>query len=146
MYPGLNEQRNSSMETTTYALKTTVSLSFESAVAKVTEELKREGFGVLTEIDVKDTLKKKLDVDFRRYKILGACNPPNAYKALQAETDIGLMLPCNVVVYEGEGSRIVVAAVDPLASMSAVKNAGLQDTALEVRKKLQRVIEAMETQ
>ena len=132
------------METTTYACKTTVNSSFEDAVQKVTEELKREGFGVLTEIDVKETLKQKLDVDFRKYKILGACNPPNAYKALQAETDIGLMLPCNVVVYESEGGGTVVAAVDPVASMRAVENIGLEATALEVKKKLQRVIEAME--
>jgi uncharacterized protein (DUF302 family) len=121
-----------------------VSLSFEEAVQKVTEELNREGFGVLTQIDVKDTLKKKLDVDFRKYKILGACNPPNAYKALQVEADIGLMLPCNVVVYEGVGGRIVVAAVDPVASMMAVENAGLEATALEVKRRLLRVIEAME--
>ena len=132
------------METTTYAYKTTVNLSFEEAVQKATEELKQEGFGVLTEIDVKDTLKRKLDVDFRKYKILGACNPPNAYKALQAETDIGLMLPCNVVVYEGEEGASVVAAIDPVASMRAVENIGLEATALEVRRKLQRVIEAME--
>ncbi len=121
-----------------------MNLSFEEAVQKVTEELNREGFGVLTQIDVKDTLKKKLDVDFRRYKILGACNPPNAYNALQVEADIGLMLPCNLVVYECVGGRIVVAAVDPVASMRAVENAGLEATALEVRRKLQRVIEAME--
>ena len=132
------------METTTYAYKTTVKLSFEEAVQKVTEELKQEGFGVLTEIDVKDTLKRKLEVDFRKYKILGACNPPNAYKALQTETDIGLMLPCNVVVYEGEGGATVVAAIDPVASMRAVENTGLEATALEVRRKLRRVIEAME--
>jgi len=132
------------MESTKYAYKTVVSLSFEEAVQKVTEELKKEGFGVLTEIDVKDTLKKKLDVDFRKYKILGACNPPNAYKALRAETDIGLMLPCNVIVYESEGGQTVVAAVDPVASMRAVENPGLEATALEVRRKLQRVIEAIE--
>ena len=131
------------METTKYAYKTTVNLSYEEAIQRVTEELKREGFGVLTEIDVKDTLKKKLDVDFRKYKILGACNPLNAYKALQAETDIGLMLPCNVVVYESEGGLTVVAAVDPVASMRAVENTGLEATALEVRSKLQRVIQAM---
>lgn len=132
------------METTGYAFKTTVSLSFEKTLHKVTEELKQEGFGVLTEIDVKETLKRKLDVDFRKYKILGACNPPNAYKALQTEPDIGLMLPCNVVVYEGEGGATVVAAVDPVASMKAVENTGLEPTAHEIRRKLQRVIEAME--
>ncbi len=132
------------METTKYAFKTIVHLSYEEAIQRVTDELKKEGFGVLTEIDVKDTLKKKLDVDFRKYKILGACNPPNAYKALQAESDIGLMLPCNVVVYEGEDDATVVAAVDPVASMRAVENIGLEETALEVRRKLQRVIEAVE--
>ena len=133
------------METTKYAFKTKVNLSFDVAIQKVTDELKKEGFGVLTEIDVKDTLKKKLDVDFRNYKILGACNPPNAYKALQTESDIGLMLPCNVVVYEGEGGATVIAAVDPVASMRAVENIRLEATALEVRRKLQRVIEAMES-
>lgn len=132
------------METTEYAFKISVSLPFEQAIQKVTEELKREGFGVLTEIDVKETLKKKLDVDFRKYRILGACNPPNAYKALQAEADIGLMLPCNVVVYEGAKGETVVAAIDPVASMRAVQNSRLGATALDVRSKLQRVIEAME--
>lgn len=132
------------METTKYGFKIELNLSYEEAIEKVTEELKKEGFGVLTEIDVKETLKKKLDVDFRKYKILGACNPPNAYQALQAETDIGLMLPCNVIVYEGKAGATVVAAVDPMASMRAVENIGLEATALEVRRKLQRVIEAME--
>lgn len=132
------------METTTYAYKTTVNLSYEEAIQKVTDELRKEGFGVLTEIDVKDTLKKKLDVDFRQYKILGACNPPNAYKALQAESDIGLMLPCNVIVYEGESGKTIVAAVDPVASMTAIENASLGAVANDVRSKLQRVIEAME--
>ncbi|HWP83125.1 MAG TPA: DUF302 domain-containing protein, partial [Bacteroidota bacterium] len=110
------------MQTTNYAFKTTVNLSLEEAVEKVTEELKKEGFGVLTEIDVKETLKKKLEVDFRKYKILGACNPSNAYKALQAERDIGLMLPCNVIVYESESGETVVAAIDPVAAMSPVGN------------------------
>lgn len=132
------------METTNYAFKTTVNLSFEEAVEKVTEELKKEGFGVLTEIDVKETLKKKLDVDSRKYKILGACNPPNAYKALQAEKDIGLMLPCNVIVYESESGETVVAAIDPVAAMSPVVNVALEATAVEVKRKLQNVIESME--
>jgi uncharacterized protein (DUF302 family) len=132
------------METTKYAFKTTVTLSYEEAVQKVTEELKREGFGVLTEIDVKETLKKKLDVDFRKYKILGACNPPYAHKALQAEIDIGLMLPCNVIVCEGDAGATLVAAIDPVASMKAVENPGLEEHAFEVRRKLQRVIESME--
>ncbi|MBI5021771.1 MAG: DUF302 domain-containing protein [Ignavibacteriales bacterium] len=132
------------METTKYAFKTTVNLSYNEAIQKVTEELKKEGFGVLTEIDVKETLKKKLDVDFRKYKILGACNPPNAFKALQAETDIGLMLPCNVVVYEGNDGKTIVAAVDPVASMMAIENASLGQVANDVRSKLQRAIKALE--
>lgn len=132
------------MQTTNYAFKTTVNLSLEEAVEKVTEELKKEGFGVLTEIDVKETLKKKLEVDFRKYKILGACNPSNAYKALQAERDIGLMLPCNVIVYESESGETVVAAIDPVAAMSPVGNVALETTAIEVRRKLLNVIEAME--
>ena len=118
-------------------------LPYGEAIQKVTEEVKKEGFGVLTEIDVKETMKKKLDIDFRRYKILGACNPPSAYKALQAETEIGLMLPCNVVVYEGEGGATVVAAIDPVASMKAVENPSLEAHALEIRAKLQNVIQAM---
>ncbi len=132
------------METTNYAFKTTVNLSHEEAIQKVTEELKKEGFGVLTEIDVKATMKKKLDVDFRKYNILGACNPPNALTALENEIDIGLMLPCNVVVYEDPSGATVVAAIDPVASMRAVENAALESHALEIRRKLQRVIEAME--
>jgi uncharacterized protein (DUF302 family) len=132
------------MQTTSYAFKTSTSLSFEAAVTRVTDALKQEGFGILTEIDVKDTLKKKIDVDFRNYRILGACSPPNAYKALSAETDIGLMLPCNVVVYEGDDAKTVIAAVDPVASMAAVKNTGLEATANEVRSKLQRVIGVVE--
>jgi uncharacterized protein (DUF302 family) len=132
------------MDTTAYAFKTVSPLSFEETIRNVTEELKSEGFGVLTEIDVQETLKKKLDVDFRKYRILGACSPPNAYKALQAETDIGLMLPCNVIVYELNEGQTVVAAVDPVASMRAVQNRDLEITAQEVRSKLQRVISAME--
>jgi len=132
------------METTKYAFKATVNLSHEAAIQRVTEELKKEGFGVLTEIDVKETMKKKLDVNLRNYNILGACNPPNAYEALQAEADIGLMLPCNVVVYEREDGATVVAAIDPVASMIAVQNPALEANALEVRHKLRRVIESVE--
>lgn len=117
--------------------------SFEDALRKVTENLKNEGFGVLTEIDVKATLKKKLDVDFYNYKILGACNPPFAYKALQAEDKIGIMLPCNIIVQEKEPGKIEVSAVDPMASMSNVKNSKLNSIAGEVRDKLQKVIELM---
>lgn len=124
-----------------YYYSKVVNLSFDEAIVRVTDELKKEGFGVLTEIDVKATLKKKLDVDFRNYRILGACNPPFAYKALQAEPQIGLMLPCNVVVQEGENGTTVVSAIDPIASMQAVENESLGGVATEVRAKLQKVIE-----
>ena len=112
-------------------------------IERVTEELKNQGFGVLTTIDMKATLKKKLDVDFYNYQILGACNPPNAYKALQAEDKIGLMLPCNVIVQEKEEGQIDVSAVDPVVSMMGVKNEGLEPVAVEVRDKLKKVIEAL---
>ena len=117
-----------------------VNTNFDSAIAKVTEELKKEGFGILTEIDVKDTMKKKLDVDFRRYKILGACNPTYAHKALSAEPHIGTMLPCNVIVQEHEKNKIEISAVDPVASMMAVTNKKLGSLALEVQQKLKKVI------
>jgi uncharacterized protein (DUF302 family) len=132
------------VEQTTYALKTGTDLPFQEAINKVTAALKTEGFGVLTEIDVKETLKKKLNVDFRNYKILGACNPPAAFRALQNEIDIGLMLPCNVVVYETGEGRTVVAAIDPVASMKAVENAALEEHAREIRGRLKRVMEAIE--
>jgi len=124
-----------------YYFSKTLNTSFESAVSKVIEELKKEGFGVLTEIDVKETLKKKIDVDFKKYKILGACNPPFAYEALKAEDKIGTMLPCNVVVIEQEEGKIEISAVDPVASMEAVKNPQLADIADKVRSKLKKVIE-----
>ena len=114
--------------------------SFEDAEKRVTEELQKEGFGILTEIDVKATLKKKLDVDFRPYKILGACKPPMAHQALQAEEHIGLMLPCNVLVQDAGEGKIEVAAVDPMASMQAIDNPALADVAGEVRKQLEAVI------
>lgn len=116
---------------------------FDSAIAKVTEALKKEGFGILTEIDVTETLRKKLDVDFRKYRILGACNPHFAYEALQAENKIGTMLPCNVIVQEHEDGKTEVSAIDPVASMMAVENDTLGNTAAEVRNKLQRVIESL---
>jgi len=122
-----------------------VNLPFEQAIARVTEELKKEGFGVLTEIDVKATLKKKLDVDFRNYRILGACNPPFAYEALLAEVQVGLMLPCNVVVQEGEDGRTIVSAIDPVASMQAVENESLAEVAGQVREKLKKVIESVDS-
>jgi uncharacterized protein (DUF302 family) len=123
-----------------YYFTKTVKVSFDEAVAKVTVELKEEGFGILTEIDVKETLKKKLNVDFRRYKILGACNPPSAYKALTAENKIGTMLPCNVIVQEIPGGQVEVTAIDPLASMQAVENPLLMEIASEISKKLKTVI------
>ncbi len=123
-----------------YYFNKIVSLSFEDAITRVTEKLKEQGFGVLTEIDIKETMKKKLDVDMPKYKILGACNPPSAYKAIQAENKIGLMLPCNVIVQEHENGQVEVSAVDPMASMQAVKNESLGDIANDVREKLQKVI------
>lgn len=126
-----------------YIKKEVKGLSFEQAIQKVTEALKDEGFGILTEIDVSETLKKKLDVDFKPYIILGACNPPYAHEALKSEDFIGLMLPCNVIVKQ-ESDHIDVAAVDPLASMQAVENEGLEMIALEIRNKLETVIESLE--
>ncbi len=120
-----------------------IDLNFDDAIIRVTEELKKEGFGVLTEIDVKATLKKKLDVDFRNYRILGACNPPFAHQALQAEPHIGLMLPCNVVVQEGESGKTIISAIDPVASMQAVENDSLGEIAGQVKAKLQKVIESV---
>lgn len=117
--------------------------SFDEAIEKTTEELQKEGFGILTEIDVKATLKKKLDIDFPNYRILGACNPPNAYKALQVEPEIGLMLPCNVVVYERAEGGVTVAAIDPVASMQAIENDNLEDIACDVRDRLKKVIAAV---
>jgi uncharacterized protein (DUF302 family) len=124
-----------------YYFSKMINCSFEEAVQRVTDELKKEGFGVLTEIDVKATLKKKLDVDFRNYKILGACNPPFAYQALQAERMIGTMLPCNVIVQEAGEGKVEVAAIDPVASMQAVENQALAGVALQVRAKLQNVVD-----
>ena len=126
-----------------YYFVKTVALSFEQTIEKVTEELKKEGFGILTEIDAKATLKKKLDADFRNYTILGACNPPFAYEALQTERMIGTMLPCNIIVQDSEGSGTEVAAVDPIASMQAVNNESLGALASEVREKLRKVIESV---
>jgi len=123
-----------------FSKKTT--LGFDEAIEKVTEALKSEGFGILTEIDVEETLKKKLDVDFHPYKILGACNPPFAYKALQAEDKVGIMLPCNVIVQEKENG-VEIAAVDPVASMQAIDNPNLGEIADEIRKRLYKVIDSL---
>ena len=124
-----------------YYFSKTLSISFDDAVALVTEELKKEGFGILTEIDVQATLKKKLDVNFKKYRILGACNPSFAYKALQAEDRIGLMLPFNVIVMEIPDDQIEVSAIDPAASMQAIDNPELRDVAEQVRAKLKSVID-----
>lgn len=126
-----------------YFAKTLSNVPFEEALQRVTEALQAEGFGILTEIDVQATLKKKLDVDFRKYRILGACNPPFAYQALQAEDKIGTMLPCNVVVQELSPGQVEVAAIDPVASMMAVDNHRLSEVAELVRKKLQQVVKGL---
>jgi uncharacterized protein (DUF302 family) len=126
-----------------YYFEKTVNYSFEDAVERVSEELKKEGFGVLTEIDMAATLKKKLDVDYKKYKILGACNPVYAYKALQVEDKIGTMLPCNVIVQQVSDTQTEIAAVDPVASMQAVENEHLAGIADEIRSKLQRVIHSL---
>jgi uncharacterized protein (DUF302 family) len=126
-----------------YYFSKTLNLSFDDAIARVTEELKKEGFGVLTDIDVRATMKKKLDVDFRNYRILGACNPPFAHQALLAEDKIGTMLPCNVIVQEHAAGVVEVAAIDPVASMAAVDNAQLGAVGMEVRARLQRVVESL---
>jgi len=125
-----------------YGMSKTVDLPYEKAIEKVTEELKKEEFGVLTTIDVKETMKKKLNVDFKRYVILGACNPPLAYKALQAEEQLGLLLPCNVVVYE-EGGKSVVSIFDPMVMANVVDNKEVQPIADEVRQRLDRVFAAV---
>ncbi len=125
-----------------YGFSKTVSLNFDQAIEKVTEELKKEGFGVLTTIDVQDTLKKKLNVDTNRYTILGACNPPFAHKALQAEEMIGLLLPCNVVISEHEG-QTRVAVFDPRVMTSLVDNPDISPIADEVSSRLQRVLAAV---
>tara|TARA_R110002072_G_scaffold301400_1_gene481037 strand:+ start:35668 stop:36057 length:390 start_codon:yes stop_codon:yes gene_type:complete len=127
-----------------YYISTTINeISFEKAIEKVTEHLKTEGFGVLTTIDFKATMKKKLDVDFYNYTILGACNPKFAHKAVLAENKIGTMLPCNVIVQEREEGKIEISAVDPMASMQAVKNDDLGNVATEVRSKLEKVIKSL---
>ena len=127
-----------------YYFKTTVDMPYKEAVEMVREKLADEGFGILTEIDVKATLKMKLDVDFKPYIILGACNPSLAYKTLQVEEQIGLMLPCNVVVQEAANGGSIVAALNPLVAMQSVGNPDLESTAKEVTDKLRRVVEALE--
>ena len=126
-----------------YYFSKTLDLPFDDAIVRVTEELKKEGFGVLTDIDVRATMKKKLDLDFRNYRILGACNPPFAHQALLAEDKIGTMLPCNVIVQELEPGVVEVAAIDPVASMAAVDNPQLGAVGMEVRARLQRVVASL---
>ena len=126
-----------------YFAKTLTDIGFDEAVARTTDVLKEHGFGVLTEIDVRATMKKKLGADLRNYRILGACNPELAHRALQQEDKIGTMLPCNVIVQENEDGSVEVAAVDPVASMQAVRNPGLGDVAEQVRGRLRDVIEAL---
>ena len=126
-----------------YYINKKLKLNFSDAEKKVREELQKEGFGILTDIDIKEKLKEKLDVEFRQYKILGACNPPFAYKALLAEDKIGTMLPCNVIIQETDDGGVEVAAIDPFASMQAVNNDALNDIATEIRDKLANVISGL---
>lgn len=134
---------NPILYTMEYYFSKTLRLPFETVVEKVTEALKKEQFGVLTQIDVRETLKKKIDVDFKPYLILGACNPQYAYKALSAEDKIGTMLPCNVIVQQADPDTVEVAAINPIASMQAVANASLQGIAQEVTEKLKRVVNSL---
>lgn len=122
-----------------YGFSKSTDYNFEQAIEKVTEELKKEGFGVLTTIDVKDTLKKKIDVDFKKYTILGACNPKLAHGALTVEEELGLLLPCNVIIYE-KNDKIIVSIFDPIVMTTLVDNSNLKPVAEEVKSKLQRVI------
>jgi uncharacterized protein (DUF302 family) len=124
-----------------YYFSKTLNVSFDEAIPKVIEELKKGGFGIITDIDVKETLKKKLNVDFRKYRILGACSPHYAYQALLKEDKIGTMLPCNVIVQELAEGKVEVAAIDPIASMQAIENPELGNVAVEVQAKLKKVVE-----
>lgn len=126
-----------------YHFTTTLNTTFEEAIEKVTEKLKEDDFGILTEIDVKETMKKKLDREMYNYRILGACNPPLAWEAIQSEDKIGTMLPCNVIVQEREPGKIEVSAVDPVASMQAIDNKELGDVAMEVQERLREIIESL---
>jgi uncharacterized protein (DUF302 family) len=125
-----------------YGFSKITDYSFEQAIEKVTEELKKEGFGVLTTIDVKDTLKRKIDVDFKKYTILGACNPKLAHGGLQVEEELGLLLPCNVILYEKNG-KTVVSIFDPIVMTAVIDNPEMKPVAEEVKNKLKRVLEAV---
>jgi uncharacterized protein (DUF302 family) len=142
---GYHESLEASMKESRYGMGVEVALAYEQAVERATEALKEEGFGILTTIDVKQTLKQKLDKDFRKYTILGACNPPLAHRAFEAELEIGLLLPCNVVVYETGPGRSVVSAMAPMAAMGVVGgNPALKDVAREADERLRRALKALE--
>ncbi|MFW5754790.1 MAG: DUF302 domain-containing protein [Marinilabiliaceae bacterium] len=126
-----------------YYIEKTLDTDFESAVEKTKEALTGQGFGVLSEIDIHEKLKAKLDVDFRKYRILGACNPPNAYKALQIENKVGTMLPCNVIIQELDNGKTEVAAIDPVASMIAIENDKLKEIAADIRDLLDKAIKSL---
>jgi uncharacterized protein (DUF302 family) len=126
-----------------FGIQKTLDMGFDDALKKIPEALKTEGFGVLTEIDVQQTLKKKLDVDFRRYRILGACNPPFAHKALQHSLDVGMLMPCNVIVYETDEGRTVVSAVDPMQTMAAQGDPEMRPLADAVQQKLKKVVDSL---
>ena len=128
-------------EVMNFAFSTVLDTAYDDAVSRVRDALKAEGFGVLTEIDVKETFKKKLDKEFRKYVILGACNPPYAYRSLEADLNVGLLLPCNVIVYETDDNKAYVAAINPVSALEAIHNRALKDLAEEVSEKLKRVIE-----
>ena len=127
-----------------YAFSTVLDTSYEDAISKVTNALKEEGFGVLTEIDVKATLKKKLDKEFRKYVILGACNPPYAKRSLEADLDVGLLLPCNVIVYETDEKKAYVAAINPISALEVIQSQELKGIAAEVSEKLKRVVDRVQ--
>jgi uncharacterized protein (DUF302 family) len=124
-----------------YAFNTVLDTSYEDAISRATDALKEEGFGVLTEIDVKATLKKKLDKGFRKYVILGACNPSYAYRSLEADLDVGLLLPCNVIVYETDDKKVYIAAINPVSALEIIQSQELRNIAEEVSEKLKRVVE-----
>jgi len=124
----------------TYAFSTVLDTSYEDAISRVTDALKEEGFGVLTEIDVKATLKKKLDKEFRKYVILGVCNPPFAHRSLEADLDVGLLLPCNVIVYETDDKKAYIAAINPVSALEIIQSQELRNIAEEVSERLERVV------
>jgi len=130
-------------EAATIGIQKTLDIDFDEALARVPEALKEQGFGVLTEIDVTKTLKEKLDVDFRRYRILGACNPPFAHQALQHSLDVGLLLPCNVIVYEGDDGKTVVSAIAPIQMMGVMDDPGMKDLAEAVQTRLQSAVDSL---